>query len=137
MYFVPGHDDINLMVERAQAAVARGFGTIYFKIGIDEERDIELVRQTREAIGHGPKIRVDANEAWSPGTAVRILRRMASSVIEYIEQPTLMHDIEGLAHVRRPTRDPRNRSTGRRRRDHDGRAPRRWTNADEEGAGAL
>ena len=88
------------MIAGARHAVERGFRTIYFKVGIDEERDVELVHRTREALGPGPRIRVDANEAWSPGTAVRILRRMAPAVIEYIEQPTLMHDIEALAQVR-------------------------------------
>jgi len=100
MYFVQGNDDLDVMIAGARDAVERGFRTIYFKVGIDEERDVELVHRTREALGPGPRIRVDANEAWSPGTAVRILRRMAPAVIEYIEQPTLMHDIEALAQVR-------------------------------------
>ena len=42
------------MTERAVAAVGRGFNTIYYKVGIDEERDVELVLRTREAIGPGP-----------------------------------------------------------------------------------
>lgn len=100
MYFVQGNDDLTVMIESARDGVARGFGTIYWKVGVDEERDVELVFRVREAVGTKPKLRVDANEAWSPGTAVRILRRMAPAVIEYIEQPTLMHDIPGLAHVR-------------------------------------
>jgi L-alanine-DL-glutamate epimerase-like enolase superfamily enzyme len=99
MYYIQLQDS-DAMVEQAKDAVARGFGTIYFKVGVDEERDVELVARVREAIGPGPKIRVDPNEAWSPGTAVRILRRMAPHVIEYVEQPVSMFDIDGLAHVR-------------------------------------
>jgi glucarate dehydratase len=100
MYYIQAQADLGAMVEQAQEAVGRGFGTIYFKVGIEEERDVELVARVREAIGPGPKIRPDANEAWSAGTAVRILRRMAPHVIEYIEQPVSMFDIDGLAHVR-------------------------------------
>ena len=100
MYFVQGNDDLDVMTAGAREAVERGFRTVYYKVGVEEERDVELVHRTREAIGFGPKLRVDANEAWSPGTAVRILRRMAPAVIEYIEQPTLMHDIDALAEVR-------------------------------------
>ena len=100
MYYIQAQSDLDAMVEQARDAVARGFGTIYFKVAIEEERDVELVRRVREAIGHGPKIRVDANEGWSPGTAVRILRRMAPFVIEYIEQPVSMFDLDGMAHVR-------------------------------------
>jgi L-alanine-DL-glutamate epimerase-like enolase superfamily enzyme len=100
MYYVQSHDDMSSMVEEAKESVSLGFGTIYFKVGFEEERDIELVRRMRESVGSGPRIRIDANEAWSPGTAVRILRRMEPSVIEYIEQPVSMYDLEGLAHVR-------------------------------------
>ena len=100
MFYVQGEDDLSVMIELAKDGVARGYGTVYYKVGIEEERDVELVVRTREALGNGPKIRVDANEAWTPGTAVRILRRMAPAVIEYVEQPNLMYDIDGLAHIR-------------------------------------
>jgi L-alanine-DL-glutamate epimerase-like enolase superfamily enzyme len=100
MYYVQGQVDLDTMIEQAKDGVGRDFGTVYFKVGVEEERDVELVRRTREAIGPGPKLRVDANEAWSPGTAVRILRRMAPYGIEYIEQPVSMFDIDGMAHVR-------------------------------------
>jgi L-alanine-DL-glutamate epimerase and related enzymes of enolase superfamily len=55
----------------------------------------------REAIGPGTRLRVDANEVWSPSTAIRILSKMQPASLEYVEQPVLMHDIVGLAHVRR------------------------------------
>lgn len=101
MYFVPASNDIDEMIDRAADAVQRGFGTVYYKVGVDEERDVELVLRTRERIGARPRLRVDANEIWSPSTAIRILRRMAGAALEYIEQPTLMYDIAGLAHVRK------------------------------------
>lgn len=99
MYFVQGAP-IEEMVERAVEKAAEGFRTIYYKVGVDEERDVELVRRTHERLGRSAKIRIDPNEAWSAGTAVRILRRMAPATIEYVEQPTPMHDIDALAHVR-------------------------------------
>ncbi len=101
MYFVPADSDIAAMTDRAVSAVRRGFQTIYYKVGIDEGRDVELVLRTREAIGPGPRLRVDANEVWSPSTAIRILSKMRPANLEYVEQPVLMHDIVGLAHVRR------------------------------------
>lgn len=99
MYFVQGAPP-DEMVSRGVEKAAEGFKTIYFKVGVDEERDIELVRMMHEKLPRGPKIRIDANEAWSAGTAVRILRRMAPATIEYVEQPTPMLDIDGMAHVR-------------------------------------
>jgi len=100
MYYVQTQDDIDSMIDQGRAALDRGFETIYFKVGIDEVRDVELVARMREAIGRAPRLRVDANEAWSTGTAIRILRQMAPYSIEYIEQPVSMFDIDGLAHVR-------------------------------------
>lgn len=101
MFYVYGSDNLDEMVEYAMDGARRGFPTIYVKVGIEEERDVELVARIRQTIGPHPKLRVDANEAWSPGTAVRILGRMKPYVIEYAEQPTLMYDLDGLAHVRR------------------------------------
>lgn len=106
MYFVPGNDDLDQMVAQAVDAVGRGFKTIYYKVGVGEERDVELVLKTREAIGPYVRLRVDANEIWSPSTAIRILSRMRSAHLEYVEQPVLMHDIDGLAHVRRHSGTP-------------------------------
>jgi L-alanine-DL-glutamate epimerase-like enolase superfamily enzyme len=100
MYYVQTQDEIEVMLAQGREAVERGFETIYFKVGIDEQRDVELVARMREAIGPGVRLRVDANEAWSTGTAIRILRQMAPHVVEYIEQPVSMFDIDGLAHVR-------------------------------------
>lgn len=100
MYYIQGQSNLDDMLREGREAAGRGFGTIYFKVGIEEERDVELVARMRETLGPGPKIRVDPNEAWSPGTAVRILRRMAPYVIEYVEQPVSMFDLDGLAHVR-------------------------------------
>jgi L-alanine-DL-glutamate epimerase-like enolase superfamily enzyme len=101
MYYVQTQVDLEAMLESAEDAVGREFRTIYFKVGIDEERDVELVRRMRETVGSSPKIRIDANEAWSPGTAVRILGMLKRYDIEYVEQPVSMFDMEGMAHVRR------------------------------------
>jgi L-alanine-DL-glutamate epimerase-like enolase superfamily enzyme len=101
MYYVQAQADLEAMIDQARDAAGRGFGTIYFKVGIEEERDVELTLRMREALGAGPKIRIDANEAWSPGTAIRILRRLEAAAIEYVEQPVSMFDIDGMAHVRR------------------------------------
>ena len=41
----------------------------------------------REAVGDGPRIRIDANAAWSPALALRMLQRLAGHDLEYAEQP--------------------------------------------------
>ena len=105
MYFVQRKPPAE-MAEDARRAVAAGFGTIYTKVGLDYDSDVEVVRTLREAIGPGPRLRVDANEAWSPGTALRILREMEPYDLEYIEQPIAMADIEHLKALRARTNVP-------------------------------
>lgn len=48
-----------------------------------------------------PKSRIDANQAWTPKQAVRLLNRMqdAGLDIELVEQPVKAHDLEGLKFV--------------------------------------
>ena len=67
MYFVPGSDNVEEMVELAADGCKRGFNTIYYKVGADEERDTALVIKTRERIGSAPRLRIDANESWTAG----------------------------------------------------------------------
>jgi L-alanine-DL-glutamate epimerase-like enolase superfamily enzyme len=100
MYFLPRTDQ-DQMVERAKKAVERGFRTIYMKVGIDPEEDVRLVRAVREAVGSGPNLRVDANEAWSPSQAINMIRKMEEYDLEFVEQPVHFRDFDGMATVRR------------------------------------
>ena len=89
------------MAEDAQAWVARGFTTLYCKVGFGVELDVARVRAVREAVGDGPRIRVDANQAWGPGTARTAIARLAEYGLEYVEQPVLASNLEEMAEVRR------------------------------------
>jgi L-alanine-DL-glutamate epimerase-like enolase superfamily enzyme len=92
--------------EDVAAAAARwvedGFGTLKLKVGM--EGDSEQVAAVREAVGPGPRIRVDANGAWSPAEAVDRLEAMSGHDLELAEQPAA--DLEGLGRVRRAVRPP-------------------------------
>lgn len=105
MYFVQ-RGQLERMAEEARAAVDAGFRTIYTKVGLDFETDVAAVKTLREAIGPRPRLRVDANEAWTPGTALRILRAMEPYDLEYIEQPIAMRDIDQLRTLRNRTNIP-------------------------------
>lgn len=105
MYFVQ-RKVLDEMAEEAQQAIEAGFQTIYAKVGLNYESDVAVTKTLREAIGSTPRLRVDANEAWSPGTALRILRELESCDLEYIEQPIPMRDIDQLSALRRRTTVP-------------------------------
>jgi len=59
------------MAEEAVDWVKRGFRTLYFKVGFEPRDDIARLAAVRSAVGDQPRIRVDANQAWSPGAAKR------------------------------------------------------------------
>lgn len=80
--------------------VAEGIRTIKIKVGVDPERDVEMVRRIREAVGPEVNLCVDANEGYrTPGTAVQIIRRMEPYGLIYVEQP--VEGIERTAEVAR------------------------------------
>ncbi len=90
------------MAEDAKTAVSRGFDTLKLKVGVDPALDIARLSAVRDAVGSGVRIRIDANQAWRPREAVRILNGMQEKGldIELVEQPVIAHDLEGLRYVR-------------------------------------
>ncbi len=100
-YFYIPNKDLKLMATDAKRGVAEGFDTIYVKLGTGFDHDLEVVRVLREALGPGPKLRVDANEAWSDGSAIELMKRMGKYDIEFFEQPLAYYDHGGAAHLRR------------------------------------
>jgi L-alanine-DL-glutamate epimerase-like enolase superfamily enzyme len=95
-----------IMADEAIEWVARGFETIYFKVGFDPKLDVARMAAIRNAVGEDVKIRVDANQAWSPGAARRIIQKMAEFEPEYIEQPVLASNIVEMATVRKSVSVP-------------------------------
>jgi muconate cycloisomerase len=85
--------------EVAQVA-AEGIRTIKIKVGVDPDRDVEMVRRIRETVGAGIALCVDANQGYrTPGEAIRTFRRMERFDLIYFEQP--VEGIERLAEVAR------------------------------------
>ena len=103
--FLQGGDPQTLAVD-ARQYVERGFDVLYMKIGQTVEFDIAAVRAVREAVGDGPRLRVDPNEAWDRHTAVTMIRRLAPFDLDWVEQPLPAGDIAGAADLRRQVSVP-------------------------------
>lgn len=82
-------------------AVSRGYDTLKVKVGVNPDIDIARLTAVREAAGPDRKIRIDANQAWTPKQAVRLLNQMQEKGldIEFVEQPVPALDFEGLKFV--------------------------------------
>ena len=85
----------------ALAAIGQGFHALKLKVGIDSDLDIERVRTIREAAGPDIKLRLDANQGWTPEEAIRTIRRFEDLGldIEFVEQPVKARDFAGLKKV--------------------------------------
>jgi muconate cycloisomerase len=80
--------EVDRCVAEAEQAVAEGALTIKCKTGLDPERDVDVVRRLREALGDAVKIRVDGNEGYATvQEAVETTRRQEEHGIFLCEQP--------------------------------------------------
>jgi len=82
-------------------AVQRGYDCLKVKVGADPSLDVARLAAVRQAAGNDICIRIDANQAWKPKQAVRLLNQMQEKGldIEFVEQPVAAHDFEGLKYV--------------------------------------
>jgi L-alanine-DL-glutamate epimerase-like enolase superfamily enzyme len=85
----------------AHELVAHGHSVLYLKVGLGRERDLARVEAVRTAIGDGPLLRVDANEAWDVPTAVDTIRELEPFRVDWVEQPISGDNVPKLARVRR------------------------------------
>lgn len=94
-------NDPEEMAKDTLNAVARGYDTIKVKVGVNPELDLARLLAVRQAAGPDRKLRIDANQAWTPKQAVRLLNQMQENGldIELVEQPVPAHDFEGLKFV--------------------------------------
>ena len=96
--FVQG-DTAGQLARHAQQLVTAGYSVFYLKVGRGEERDLENVAAVREVIGER-KLRLDANEAWDPRTAIYMINRLGQFRPEFVEQPTPAGSIPALRQVK-------------------------------------
>ena len=97
--------EIDKAVDEAMQAKAEGVKTIKLKGGVEQKRDIALVRRIREAIGPELNICVDANQGYPTAkAAVKVTKAMAEYNLLYMEQP--VEGIEQMAEVARRVDTP-------------------------------
>ena len=94
-------NDPETMVKDSLIALDRGYDCLKMKVGINPEMDVARLKAVREAVGNDVTIRIDANQAWTPKQAVKILNSMQEQglQIELVEQPVHAHDLEGMKYV--------------------------------------
>jgi o-succinylbenzoate synthase len=86
----------------AKARASEGFDVLKLKVGTDARTDVERVRAVRDAVGPAVRLRLDANQGWTPREAVSVIAVLAAAEpdLEFVEQPVAARDLDGLAWVR-------------------------------------
>ena len=82
---------------RARVQEAAGYPVLKIKLGSSwDDRIIRIVREMEP----GKLLRVDANAAWTPKHALRMIPMLQDHGVEFVEQPLPAHELEGLRFVR-------------------------------------
>jgi L-alanine-DL-glutamate epimerase-like enolase superfamily enzyme len=79
-----------------KALLAQDYPILKVKVGT--KNDIAMLDAIREV--SPATIRVDANTAWTPKEAIRMINALAPFDIEFVEQPIAPHDLDGLRFIR-------------------------------------
>lgn len=89
------------MCEDAIHAREQGFNVLKLKVGNDSKKDILRALDVRKSVGDQIKIRLDANQGWTPKEAVQVIRTLEDkgTDIELVEQPVKACDFEGMKYV--------------------------------------
>lgn len=101
-------NSVEEMVRDSLLALERGFTVLKVKLGLDHKLDLERVKEIRRAVGKDVKIRLDANQGWTPKEALIIIDSLEKLDldIELIEQPLHYSDLKGMIQVTRNSSIP-------------------------------
>ncbi len=85
-----------------EAAEKRGAGFVAYKIkvgGDDPRVDAERTARLCAALGAAQLVSADANQGWNPEQAIAYVRAVASTAVDFLEQPVRGDDLAGMARV--------------------------------------
>ncbi|WP_203363731.1 dipeptide epimerase [Bacillus sp. REN10] len=96
-----GVDAPKQMADDAKRNIDLGFKILKVKVGANPSLDIDRIEAIRDVIPKTVKLRLDANQGWTPKQAVQLINDMEKRNlgIEFVEQPVASHDLEGLKFV--------------------------------------
>jgi len=82
-----GIKNLNQTLTEAEDYGKMGFKVLKVKIGKDIEEDIERLVKLREKFGNRFRIRIDANQGYTPQQTIEFYKKTLSLNLELIEQP--------------------------------------------------
>jgi len=86
-------------IQSAQKYIDMGAKVLKVKLGVDPNEDLARLKALREAFGYEIMITADANQGYSVNQAINTLNKIARYDIEFVEQPVVADNLEGLKKV--------------------------------------
>jgi L-alanine-DL-glutamate epimerase-like enolase superfamily enzyme len=103
-YLVRGSDAS--IAGQCQQGLAAGYEDFYLKVGVNAAADTAMIAAARAALGSHPRLRVDANTAWTISTAIDLLRRWEPYHLDFVEQPVRESPMRQMQEVRSRVHTP-------------------------------
>ncbi|MBQ0138675.1 MAG: dipeptide epimerase [Kurthia sp.] len=89
------------MAEEAAKKIEQGYTSFKMKVGTQVNDDVARIKAVRERVGTNIAIRVDVNQGWgNASTTLKALRQMNNLDIDWLEQPVIDDDIDGLVEIK-------------------------------------
>jgi L-alanine-DL-glutamate epimerase-like enolase superfamily enzyme len=124
--FYAGDKSVDELANEVGGYVERGFRTVKIKVGrnpevmlnplhdmnaldyatVGLEEDGQRVRAAQRAAGKRARVAIDANNAWTPSTALRFMDLIGDRDIAWLEEPVATEDLAGSAEVAHGLRTP-------------------------------
>jgi D-galactarolactone cycloisomerase len=88
-------------VEMAHGYKEQGVTSLKFRVGVDDRRDIAVLKAIRKEFGDEVRIMVDANGGYDPVDAIRMGKIFEDFGVYFFEEPVMCEDLDGLLEVKR------------------------------------
>ena len=93
--------DPEVMANEAAAHVAKGYQSFKMKVGTNAKQDVKRIQAVRARVGEDIAIRVDVNQGWkNSATTLVALNQLQNCNLDWIEQPVMADDIDGMVEIK-------------------------------------
>ncbi|MFE8697336.1 mandelate racemase/muconate lactonizing enzyme family protein [Cytobacillus sp. FJAT-53684] len=92
------------MAFEAESMVEKGYRSFKMKVGTNVGIDIERIKAVRSRVGAEIAIRVDVNQGWkNSATTLAALNQLQDCQLDWVEQPVVADDIDGMVEIKSKT----------------------------------
>lgn len=99
-------DEPEAQAEVAMKYIDAGFHSIKMHVGPDPRLAVKRFTTVRKAVGPDVPIAIDMAGVYRPAESLRLIEEMAPNGVNFAEDPTAPHDVDGMVAMRTKTNVP-------------------------------